>query len=118
MNKFYYNNTIFPRSRRHAFDTVHSIKHALEMRVLKTIQVRHSSRGKIVIFSVAPIGRCPYGMERSIFRELLAYKRSSLACAARLADTLCPPEAPFGRLGSHWLIIREIASLNMSVLRL
>ena len=26
------------------------------------------------------------------------YKRASLACAARLADTLCPPEAPFGRL--------------------
>ena len=46
------------------------------------------------------------------------YKRASLVCAARLADTLCPPEAPFGRLGSHWLIIREIASLNMSVLLL
>ena len=28
------------------------------------------------------------------------YKRASLACAARLADTLCPPEAPFGRLWS------------------
>ena len=26
------------------------------------------------------------------------YKRASLACAARLADTLCPPETPFGRL--------------------
>ena len=26
------------------------------------------------------------------------YKRASLACAARLADTSCPPEAPFGRL--------------------
>ena len=25
-------------------------------------------------------------------------KRTSLACAARLADTKCPPEAPFGRL--------------------
>ena len=44
------------------------------------------------------------------------YKRASLACAARLADTKCPPEAPFGRLGSHWLIIREIISLNMSIL--
>ena len=44
------------------------------------------------------------------------YKRASLACAARLGDTLCPPEAPFGRLGSHWLIIREITSLNMSIL--
>ena len=43
------------------------------------------------------------------------YKRASLACAARLADTLCPPEAPFGRLGSHWLIIREITSLNTYV---
>ena len=28
------------------------------------------------------------------------YKRDSLACAVRLADTLCPPEAPFGRLWS------------------
>ena len=26
------------------------------------------------------------------------HKRASLACAARLADTLCLPEAPFGRL--------------------
>ena len=43
-------------------------------------------------------------------------KRASLACAARLADTLYPPEAPFGRLGSHWLIIREITSLIMSIL--
>ena len=42
--------------------------------------------------------------------------RFALACAARLADTLCPPEVPFGRLESHWLIIREITSLNMSVL--
>ena len=31
-------------------------------------------------------------------------KRASLACAARLADTLCPPEAPFGRL--------EVTSVN------
>ena len=44
------------------------------------------------------------------------YKRASLTCAARLADTLCPPEAPFGHLGSDWLIIREITSLNTSVL--
>ena len=29
-----------------------------------------------------------------------AYKRASLACAARMADILCPPEAPFGRLWS------------------
>ena len=29
---------------------------------------------------------------------LIYYKRASLACAARLADTLCPPEDPFGRL--------------------
>ena len=38
---------------------------------------------------------------------LVFYKRASLAYAAQLADTLCPPEAPFGRLGSHWLIIRR-----------
>ena len=42
------------------------------------------------------------------------YKRASLACAARLADTLCPPEAPFGRLGSHWLIIREITLITVT----
>ena len=30
--------------------------------------------------------------------DIYIYKRASLACAARLADTLCPPEAPFGRL--------------------
>ena len=47
---------------------------------------------------------------------IYTYKRASLASAARLADNLCPPEAPFGRLGSHWLIIREITSLNMSIL--
>ena len=29
---------------------------------------------------------------------IYTYKRASLACAARLADTPCPPEAPFGRL--------------------
>ena len=52
--------------------------------------------------------------EPSIYYHI--YKRASLACAARLADTLCPPEAPFGCLGSHWLIIREITYLNMSIL--
>ena len=30
--------------------------------------------------------------------DIYIYKLASLACAARLADTLCPPEAPFGRL--------------------
>ena len=35
---------------------------------------------------------------------------------ARLVDTLCPPQAPFGRLGSHCSIIREITSLHMSIL--
>ena len=38
----------------------------------------------------------------SFFNQFVAdiniYKRASLVCAARLADTLCPPEAPFGRL--------------------
>ena len=38
-------------------------------------------------------GICLYPL--SIFNH---YKRASLACAARLADTSCPPEAPFGRL--------------------
>ena len=32
--------------------------------------------------------------------DIYIYKRASLACAARLADTLCPPEAPFGHLRS------------------
>ena len=31
---------------------------------------------------------------------LFIYKRASLACAVRLADILCPPEAPFGLLYS------------------
>ena len=31
---------------------------------------------------------------------LYIYKRASLACAVRLADALCPPEAPCGRLWS------------------
>ena len=29
---------------------------------------------------------------------LLLHKRALLDCAERLADTSCPPEAPFGRL--------------------
>ena len=48
--------------------------------------------------------------------DIYIYKRASLACAARLADTLCPPEGSFGRLASHGSIIREITSLNTSVL--
>ena len=32
--------------------------------------------------------------------RFIVYKRASLACAARLADISCPPEAPFGRLWS------------------
>ena len=35
---------------------------------------------------------------RYIYIYIYIYKRASLVCAARLADTLCPPEAPFGRL--------------------
>ena len=31
-------------------------------------------------------------------RGYILYKRASLACAVRQADTSCPPEAPFGRL--------------------
>ena len=53
---------------------------------------------------------------RILFHLSYIQARFALACAARLADTSCPPEAPFGRLESHWLIIREITSLNMSVL--
>ena len=30
--------------------------------------------------------------------RIILHKRASLACAAKLADTSCPPEAPFGRL--------------------
>ena len=32
--------------------------------------------------------------------QIYIYKRASLACAARLANTLYPPEEPFGRLWS------------------
>ena len=32
---------------------------------------------------------------------IIRYKRVSIALAARVADTLCLPEAPIGRLGSH-----------------
>ena len=49
------------------------------------------------------------------FRDINIQARS-LACAARLVDTKCPPEAPFCRLGSHCLIICEITSLHMSIL--
>ena len=38
---------------------------------------------------------------RLMYIYLFIYKRASLAWAARLTDTLCPPEAPFERLGSH-----------------
>ena len=34
-----------------------------------------------------------------IYTYIYIYKRASLACAARLADTSCAPEAPFGCLG-------------------
>ena len=54
----------------------------------------------------------------SIETVIYIYKRASLACAVRLADTLCPPEAPFGRLGSHGFIVKKITSLNTSVLLL
>ena len=54
----------------------------------------------------------------SVYIYIYIYKPASLAYAARLADTLCPPEAPFGSLGSHWLIIRDITSLNTSDLLL
>ena len=33
-----------------------------------------------------------------VYIYIYIYKRASLACAVRLADTSCPPEAPFGRL--------------------
>ena len=39
------------------------------------------------------------------------YKRASLACTARLADTLCPPEVPFGRL---WLPLINHKGDNIS----
>ena len=32
--------------------------------------------------------------------KVINYKRASLDYAARLVDTLCPPEGPFGRLWS------------------
>ena len=47
------------------------------------------------------IGYCGHSFKVNIPKPgkgLLGYKRASLAWAARLADTSCPPEAPFGRL--------------------
>ena len=46
---------------------------------------------------------------------LVVYKRASLACAALLADTLCPPEAPFGHLGSNWLLNSKADSISKYV---
>ena len=46
--------------------------------------------------------KCPSAAQRKQAKRacmyIYIYKRASLACAARLADTLCPPEAPFGLL--------------------
>ena len=39
------------------------------------------------------------------------YKHASLASAARLADTLCPPEAPSGRL---WSLLINYMGDNIS----
>ena len=44
-------------------------------------------------------------------------KRASLACAAHLADTLCPPNALFVAL-AHIVNYSGITPLNMSVLLL
>ena len=44
--------------------------------------------------------KCPPAAQRKQAKHactIYIYKRASLACAAGLADTLCPPEAPFGR---------------------
>ena len=35
-----------------------------------------------------------------VYIYIYIYKRASLACAARLSDTKCPPEASFGHLWS------------------
>ena len=42
----------------------------------------------------------------SINVYLFIDNRASLAYTARLADTLCLPEATFGRVGLHQLVIR------------
>ena len=42
-----------------------------------------------------------YSSSYKLTSHFLYYKRISLACASRLEDTLCPPEAPYGRLESH-----------------
>ena len=51
-----------------------------------------------------------------IYYKYYLNKRRFACLRCGLADTLCPPEAPYGRLGVNWLIIREISSLNMSIL--
>ena len=54
------------------------------------------------IAKILPHAKNQLSMTGSFFNQFVTdiyiYKRASLACAARLADTSCPPEAPFGRL--------------------
>ena len=38
------------------------------------------------------------GCTNTFVQSIYIYKHASLACAAQLANTSCPPEAPFGRL--------------------
>ena len=58
----------------------------------------------ILVFNARKIMKCANTFVRVgyiyiyIYMYIYIYKRASLACAARLADTLCPPEASFGRL--------------------
>ena len=51
----------------------------------------------IVILYTVYIGYCDYFVLFEVPQSMI-FHTNSLACAARLADTLCPPEAPFGRL--------------------
>ena len=48
--------------------------------------------------------------------DIYKYKRASLACAARLADTMCPHESPFGRLATLFnVVLMNIIVLSLIV---
>ena len=47
---------------------------------------------------------------------IILLQRASLACAARLADTLCPHESPFGRLANVVLMNIIVLSLIVNIL--
>ena len=54
----------------------------------------------IIDISISKL-ECPESLDVSEYSHFMTYKRALLACTTRLEDTLCPPKALLGRLGSH-----------------